>query len=56
MNSCIRQDDLNCTLLSILIGGKLMGITGIIIAVPVAAAIGVLLREFVKIKETEALK
>lgn len=43
-------------ILSLLIGSKLMGITGIIIAVPVAAAIGVLLREFVKIKETEALK
>ena len=41
-------------ILAILIGGKLMGITGIIISVPVAAAIGVLLEEFVKIKETEA--
>lgn len=40
-------------ILALLIGGKLLGITGIIISVPVAAAIGVLLEEFVKIKETE---
>lgn len=40
-------------ILSLLIGGKLLGIIGIIISVPVAAAIGVLLEEFVKIKETE---
>ncbi len=41
-------------ILALLIGGKLLGILGIIISVPVAAAIGVLLEEFVKIKETEA--
>lgn len=42
-------------ILAILIGGNLLGIIGILISVPVASAIGVLLEEFVKIKETEAV-
>jgi len=41
-------------ILSIIIGGKLLGLVGILIAVPVAAAIGVLLGEFVKKQEEEA--
>jgi predicted PurR-regulated permease PerM len=40
-------------ILAILIGGNLLGIIGILISVPVASAIGILLEEFVKIKETE---
>lgn len=41
-------------ILAIIIGGKLLGFVGILIAVPIAAAIGVLLEEFVKKQETEA--
>jgi len=40
-------------ILAILIGGNLLGIIGILISVPVASAVGILLEEFVKIKETE---
>lgn len=40
-------------ILAIIIGGKLLGFVGILISVPVAAAIGVLLEEFVK-KQEEA--
>ncbi len=41
-------------ILAIIIGGKLLGFIGILISVPVAAAIGVLLEEFVKKQELEA--
>ena len=41
-------------ILAIIIGGKLLGFVGILIAVPCAAAIGVLLEEFVKKQEMEA--
>jgi len=40
-------------ILAIIVGGKLLGFVGILISVPVAAAIGVLLEEFVK-KQEEA--
>jgi predicted PurR-regulated permease PerM len=42
-------------IVAILVGGKLLGIIGILISVPVASALGILLEEFVKIKETEAI-
>ncbi len=41
-------------IIAILVGGQLLGVIGILISVPVASAIGILLEEFVKIKETEA--
>jgi predicted PurR-regulated permease PerM len=41
-------------IVAIIIGGKLLGIIGILVAVPVAAAIGVLMEEFVKQVEGEA--
>jgi predicted PurR-regulated permease PerM len=41
-------------ILAIIIGGKLLGFIGILISVPVTAAIGVLLEEFVKKQEEEA--
>jgi predicted PurR-regulated permease PerM len=41
-------------ILAVIIGGKLLGFIGILIAVPMAAAIGVLLEEFVKKQELEA--
>lgn len=41
-------------ILSILIGGKLLGVIGILVAVPVAAVVGVLMEEFVKKQESEA--
>jgi predicted PurR-regulated permease PerM len=41
-------------ILAIIIGGKLLGFVGILISVPVAAAIGVLMEEFVKKQEEEA--
>ena len=41
-------------ILALIIGGKLLGIVGILVAVPIAAAIGVLLEEFVKKQEEEA--
>jgi len=40
-------------ILAIIIGGKLLGFVGILISVPVAAAIGVLMEEFIK-KQEEA--
>jgi len=41
-------------ILALIIGGKLLGIIGILVSVPIAAAIGVLLEEFVKKQEEEA--
>jgi predicted PurR-regulated permease PerM len=41
-------------ILAIIIGGKLLGFIGILISVPVAAAIGVLMEEFIKKQEEEA--
>lgn len=41
-------------ILAIIIGGKLLGFIGILVAVPIAAAMGVLLEEFVKKQEEEA--
>jgi predicted PurR-regulated permease PerM len=40
--------------LAIVIGGKLLGVIGILVAVPISAVIGVLLEEFVKKQEEEA--
>jgi predicted PurR-regulated permease PerM len=42
-------------IIAIVIGGKLLGIVGILVAVPVAAAIGVLFEEFIK-KQEEVVK
>lgn len=41
-------------ILAIIIGGRLLGFIGILIAVPMAAVIGVLMEEFVKKQEEEA--
>lgn len=41
-------------IIAIIIAGKLLGIIGILVSVPIAAAIGVLLEEFVKKQEEEA--
>jgi len=41
-------------ILAIVIGGKLLGVIGILVAVPISAVIGVLLEEFVKKQEEEA--
>jgi predicted PurR-regulated permease PerM len=41
-------------IMAIIIGGKLLGFVGILISVPIAAAVGVLLEEFVKKQEEEA--
>lgn len=41
-------------ILAVIIGGKLLGIIGILVAVPVIAAIGVLMGEFIKKQEREA--
>lgn len=40
-------------ILAVIIGGKLLGIVGILVAVPVAATVGVLLEEFVKKQDLE---
>jgi predicted PurR-regulated permease PerM len=40
-------------ILALLIGGQLMGFVGILISVPIAAAIGVIVDEFIKNKEAE---
>ena len=43
-------------IMAILIGGKLLGVIGILISVPVASALAILLEEFIKIKEAEGVK
>lgn len=41
-------------ILALLVGGKLMGILGVVIAVPVAAAIAVLIQEWPEIKKIKS--